>query len=353
MTDLAKKIPTIDRFQNRTRIVGITSVLLFALAALAPYIAPPELTSQWIKLFYLITLATMWNLMAGYAGMISVGQQAFIGLGAYGIFVFNDMGFDPYSSTFLAVIAVGAIAFPISFLAFRLRGGYFAIGTWIIAETVRQIIIRFDELGLGRGRSISQYVEDPIIRNIYNYWTALAVLALSLGATFYLLRSRQGVALQGIRDNEVAAKSLGIRVDGTKRIVYVVAAMGAAGAGGIICLQALGVASPSAIFSVNFSAFMIFMVLIGGIGTIEGPIIGALVYFVMDLYLSQLGLWYLAGLGVMAILITLYLPRGIWGELAHRFDISIFPVGHRVLFSGGEGDAHPLNFLKSKLINRK
>jgi branched-chain amino acid transport system permease protein len=98
---------------------------------------------------------------------------------------------------------------------------------------------------------------------------------------------------------------------------------------------------------------MIFMVLIGGIGTIEGPIIGALVYFVMDLYLSQLGLWYLAGLGVMAILITLYLPRGIWGELAHRFDISIFPVGHRVLFLGGVGDAHPFNFLKSKLINRK
>jgi len=321
----------VDRFKKQTFVVLFVSAALLAAMSFAPFIFSTSITSSWIKLFYLITLATTWNLMAGYAGMVSVGQQAYIGLGAYGVFVFNDFGFDPYSSAFFASVAVGLISIPISFIAFRLRGGYFAIGTWVIAEATRQIVIRFDSLGLGRGRSLSQYTEDAIYRNLYNYWTALAIMAIIFFITFYLLRSKVGVALQSIRDNEVAAKSMGINVDRTKRLVFVIASMGAAGSGAIICLQGIGVASPNAIFGINYAAFMIFMVIIGGIGTIEGPIVGALVYFVMDLYLSQLGLWYLVFLGVLAILVTLYLPRGIWGELSHKFGWKIFNVGHQVI----------------------
>lgn len=321
----------VDHYNRRAKIVGFAGAAIFIVAAMAPYIVPSDITSTWIKLFYLITLATMWNLLAGYAGMVSVGQQAYVGLGAYGIFVFNDMGLDPYSSVFVTSIAVGIIAIPISFVAFRLRGGYFAIGTWVIAETVRQIVIRFDSLGQGRGRSISHYVEDALYRNMFNYWTALAILGLTITMTFFLLRSRIGIALQSIRDNEVAAKSLGVKVSQTKRIVFIVAAMGASAAGSVVCLQSLGVASPNTIFGVNYSAFMIFMVLIGGIGTIEGPIIGAIVYFLMDYYFSQTGLWYLVALGVLAIIVMLFLPRGVWGQLAYRFNLSIFPVGHRVL----------------------
>jgi branched-chain amino acid transport system permease protein len=120
-------------------------------------------------------------------------------------------------------------------------------------------------------------------------------------------------------------------VSRTKRVVFIVAAIGASLAGSVICLQAIGVASPSQIFGVSYSAFMIFMVLIGGIGTIEGPIIGAVIYFIMDLYFSQLGLWYLVVLGVLAVVVTLFLPKGIWGELNERFNITLFPVGHRVV----------------------
>jgi branched-chain amino acid transport system permease protein len=345
MTQVSQLKNRVDGFNRRARLVGLVGAGIIALLAIAPYIVASDITSTWIKLFYLITLATTWNLLAGYAGMVSVGQQAYIGLGAYGIFVFNDIGFDPYSSVFITAIAVGVIALPISFVAFRLRGGYFAIGTWVIAETVRQIVIRFDSLGLGRGRSISTYVEDAIYRNLFNYWTALAILTITLAATFYLLRSRLGIALQSIRDNEVAARSLGIKVSQTKRIVFVVAAMGASAVGSIICLQSLGVASPNSIFGVNFSAFMIFMVLIGGIGTIEGPIIGAVIYFLMDFYFSQLGLWYLVVLGVIAIIVMLFLPRGIWGELAHKYNLSIFPVGRQVIF---EAAKQPKNINKSE-----
>jgi branched-chain amino acid transport system permease protein len=331
MSELVAGSVRVDRYRTKAIITGLVVGGVFVLLAIAPYIFDPSITGSWIKLFYLITLATMWNLLAGYAGMVSVGQQAYIGLGAYGLFVFNDLGLDPYSSALVASIAVGVIALPLSFIAFRLRGGYFAIGTWVIAEVIRQIVIRFDALGAGRGRSVSNYTGDPILRNLFTYWLALGVVAAALVVTFYLLRSRIGIALQSIRDNEVAARALGINVSRTKRIVFVIAAVGCSLAGSIICLQAIGVSSPSQIFSVSYSAFMIFMVLIGGIGTIEGPILGAVIYFFMDLYFSQLGLWYLVVLGVLAIVVTLFLPKGIWGALSERFTISLFPVGHRII----------------------
>lgn len=323
---------SVDRFKTRATLIGLVALGGFVMFAIAPILLGQNSTAALTKLFYLITLATMWNLLAGYAGMVSVGQQAYIGLGAYGVFVFNDLGLSPYLSALVASIAIGVIAFPISFVAFRLKGGYFAIGTWIIAEAIRLIVIRIEPLGAGRGRSISSYTADPIIRTNETYWLALGVVTVSLIVTFYLLRSRLGLGLQAIRDDDVAAQAMGVSVQRSKRIVFVVAAMGAGAAGGIICIQAIGVASPNQIFGVSYSAFMIFMVLIGGIGTIEGPIVGALIYFAMDYYFSQLGLWYLVAIGLVAIIVTLFFPKGIWGEISARFNFTLFPVGHRVIF---------------------
>lgn len=328
MNELA--LPHVERFRRKAAIGAGFATVLFGLLALAPFALDQSITTDWVKLFYLISLASMWNLLAGYAGMVSVGQQAFIGLGAYGVFVFNDMGYSAYLSGLIASLIVGVIAFPLSFLAFRLRGGYFAIGTWVIAETIRLIVIRFSSLGYGKGRNIANYTADPHLRNNYTYWMALAVLGFALAASFTLLRTRMGLALQSIRDNEVAATSVGVNVNRVKRIVYVLAATGTAGAGAVICVQGIGIASPGQIFGVSYSAFMIFMVLIGGLGTIEGPVIGALIYFMMDKYFSQQGLWYLVALGLMAIVVTLYFPKGIWGEINARWKISLFPVGYQV-----------------------
>ena len=321
---------SVDRFRAQAALVGLVSGFIFLLLAFAPILLDQNATASLTKLFYLITLATMWNLLAGYAGMVSVGQQAYIGLGAYGIFVFNDLGLTPYLSALVASAVIGLIALPISFLAFRLRGGYFAIGTWVIAEAIRLIVVRFESLGAGRGRSIANYTADPVQRTDETYWLALGVVALALIATFYLLRSRLGLGLQAIRDDEVAARAMGVSVQRSKRVVFVMAAVGAAAAGGIITIQAIGVAAPNQIFSVSYSAFMIFMVLIGGIGTIEGPVVGAILYFVLEYYFSQGGLWYLVVVGLLAVLVTVFLPRGIWGEIRARFDIDLFPVGHRV-----------------------
>ncbi|WEH19741.1 branched-chain amino acid ABC transporter permease [Streptomyces sp. VNUA24] len=323
-------LPPVHR-GGRATILGLTgtAVVLLTMAAL-PYVVESGVTAQLVKLCYLVALASMWNLLAGYAGMMSMGQQAFIGLGAYLLFLVNDHGVNVYAGTLVVSAVVALLAWPVSYLAFRLRGGYFAVGTWVIAEVVRLIVVRFDSLGAASGRTLSDVTADPVLRRAFTYWLALAVMAAAVLGTYAVLRSRLGLSLQAIRDDDTAAGSLGVNVTRGKRIIYVTAAAGCAAAGAVICVNSLGVASPTQIFGVQYSALMVFMVIIGGIGTIEGPVIGAIAYFLLDKYFAQSGVWYLIVVGAAAIVVSLYLPRGLWGTLAHRTGFAVFPVRHTV-----------------------
>jgi branched-chain amino acid transport system permease protein len=144
------------------------------------------------------------------------------------------------------------------------------------------------------------------------------------------LRSRIGLALTAIRDSEVASSSLGVNIERIKYSVYVVVAGMTAMVGTVIALQKIRV-SPDAAFSVNdWTAIVIFIVVIGGIGTIEGPIVGTIVYFLLREFLADLGSLYLMLLGTLAIVIMLVAPKGIWGYVAQRWNISLFPTGYRV-----------------------
>lgn len=316
---------------GRAGIACLLAVLaLVAVLGTLPYAVDPSVTSSLVDLLVLVALASMWNLLAGYAGMVSVGQQAFIGLGAYGLLVVNDRGINVWSGTAVVTVAVALLAWPVSYLAFRLRGGYFAIGTWVIAEVARLLVVRVESLGGGRGRALTATNPDPLLRKAYTYWLALAVMAVAVAAVYAVLRSRIGLDLQAVRDDEVGAASLGVRVTRAKRLVYVLSAGGCAAAGAVICVRGLGVASPTEIFGVQYSAFMIFMVVIGGLGTVEGPVLGAVVYYALQQWLSQTGVWYLVILGVLAIAITLYLPKGLWGTFHARTGWSVFPVAHVV-----------------------
>ena len=141
---------------------------------------------------------------------------------------------------------------------------------------------------------------------------------------FVLLRSRLGASLQAIRDDEEAAASVGVRVVAGKRILFVLAAAGCGGAGAMTLANTLFI-EPTSIFGVNWTAYMIFMVLVGGLGTFEGPIIGAIVLFLIQNHFGSSGVWYLVGLGVAAILFALLLPRGLWGTVRDRFEIQLLP----------------------------
>jgi branched-chain amino acid transport system permease protein len=310
--------------------MGLAAAVLVALLlAAAPYVVTSDVTHTLVDLFVFVAIATMWNLLAGFGGLVSVGQQAFLGLGAYAVIALSvHGGINAFLAVPLAAVIAGLLAVPLSFLAFRLHGGYFAIGTWVLAEVVKLVTAQIGPLGKGSGASlttVSGY--DPDIRVAYTYWLALAVATGSIAGVYLLLRTRTGLQLTAIRDDESAAEAAGVRVGRAKRLVYLIAGVGTGAAGAIICLNTLTV-QPESVYSVQWSAYMIFMVVVGGIGTIEGPLVGALLFFALQQALSAQGTVYLIILGVVGVVTVLLAPRGIWGSTIGRTSISIFPVGH-------------------------
>lgn len=284
-----------------------------------------------------LSLACLWNLLAGYAGLVSVGQQAYVGLGGYLLFSLSMFaGMSPLIALPLMAVLGMLVSVPVALLIFRLRGAYFAIGTWVIAEVFRLTAAQVSSLGGGSGTSLPIDIAKSIgsskaARDSLIFWCALALAVLIMGASVWLLRSRHGIALKAIRDNELAAASLGIGIWRTKFIVYVLSAGLTTAVGALIFLQKLRI-TPDAAFSVNdWTAFVIFIVVIGGIGTLEGPIIGTLVFFLLRETLADLGSIYLMILGVVAIVIMLYAPQGIWGFIRGRFSIELFPVTPRLI----------------------
>ncbi len=325
----------VRRGGRAARVGAVGAVVLVAVLASLPFLTSRGTQVELVTLFALVVLGTMWNLLAGYGGMVSIGQQAYVGVGGYGLVVLADrLGIDPFLSVPLAGLVCGLLAWPTSFLAFRLSGGYFAIGTWVIAEVVRLVVTQVDALGAGSGASLAAFGRlelAPVYRVAFVYWLGLGVAVLVVLGVYLLMRSRLGLALTAIRDDPTAAGSAGVRVTRAKRLVYVVAAAGCGLAGALVVANTLRV-QPGSIFSVDYAATMIFIVVIGGIGTIEGPLLGALLYFLLQNALSDLGNWYLVVVGAVAIAVTLLAPRGLWGLTRGRVDL--FPVGHRVAAGG-------------------
>jgi branched-chain amino acid transport system permease protein len=320
----------VTRWTRTSRLFAAGTVVLVVLLALIPYGFTENVTEKLTELFVLMILAGMWNVLAGYGGLVSVGQQAFIGIGAYATIVLAERGLNGYLAVILAGFVAGILSLPISLLVFRLRGGQFAIGMWVVAEVLRLLVINDSSVGGGTGRSLTALnVYDPATRQAYTYWIALGFLVVLLLAGFVMLRSPLGASLQALRDDERAAESLGVRVTRAKRLVFLLAAVGCGAAGAITIANTLRV-QPDSIFGIQWTAYMIFMVLLGGLGTFEGPLLGALVLFGIQQEFQDQGSWYLVGLGLVAIVVTLLMPRGIWGALVDRFGIRLLPVGYRV-----------------------
>jgi branched-chain amino acid transport system permease protein len=308
--------------------VGVIG-LVVALTA-APWIFPQAFVSILVNFFVLLIMATMWNLLAGYAGMVSIGQQAFVGLGGYGVLYFALKGVSPFLAVPMAAIVGAVIALPITFLLIRLRGGYFAIATWVVADTVMIIIGTVSLLGGGTGKLVPGFTSlSPTELNHYAYLETWFVALAVLVGTYLLLRSRTGLVLAAIRDNEVAARSVGIDVVRARRLIFVIAAAGCAAAGAVLTLSQTYV-QPTNEFSLQWAAEMLFVSMIGGLGTIEGPILGCIIFFGLQQTLAQQGAWYLVILGSVAIIVALWQPRGLWGAVRDKFGIELLPVGHWV-----------------------
>lgn len=319
--------------------VGVALIALaLVVLAVAPYWSDRQMLRLLAEIYAFVALASLWNLLAGYAGLVSVGQQAFVGLGGYVLFALAILlGVHPIAAILIAGPIGALIAIPVAALIFRLRGAYFAIGTWVVAEVFRLLASQVSVLGGGSGISLPAAVVVAMapsrqMREFEIYWLALTLTVIVLGAIVILLRSRHGLALTAIRDNELAAQSNGIDVWRIKFIVYVLTAFGTAMIGALIFLQKLRI-SPDTAFSVNdWTAFVIFITVIGGIGRIEGPIVGTIVFFLLRQALADLGSLYLLMMGAVAIVVMLWAPKGLWGMIAERLGWQALPLQRHLVF---------------------
>jgi branched-chain amino acid transport system permease protein len=313
---------------TRTSVLMLViATVLVACAASLPFWGESSWMREFVQIACYFIFAMMWNLMAGYGGMVSIGQQAYFGLGGYAmLYLGNFLGVNPFVGIVLGALVAGLISIPVSWVAFRLQGGYFAIGTWVIAEVMRLSIANVSAVGGGSGTTLTALRGiEKATRESVTYWMALACVVASISFVYLFLRSKQGLALLAIRDNELAARSQGIAVGHMKLAVYTVAAFGAGLAGALYFVGNLRI-SPDAAFSVNWSAFAIFMVVVGGIGRIEGPIVGALIFWVLNKFFSDHGTWYLLGLGLLAIIVTIFFKQGLWGYAQLKWGWQLFPV---------------------------
>jgi branched-chain amino acid transport system permease protein len=313
-------------------LLGLCVLVLFS----APWWADRASLRLVVEFAYYLALAQMWNLLAGYAGMVSVGQQAFVGLGGYMLFMLaTRFGIPPLFAVLLSGVLVALLAIPTALIVFRLRGAYFAIGTWVVAEVFRLGLAQMSSLGGGSGQSlpaaiVRQIGNDRDGRETLIYFTALAIAIAAVAVVFFLLRSRQGLALASIRDSEPASGSLGVDTFRTKLMVYVLAAGWTGVVGALIFLQKLRI-SPDAAFNLqDWTAVVIFIVIIGGIGTLEGPLIGTLIYFVLRGCVAQYGAVYMIILGVVAVVMMLKAPQGVWGLISERLGWQVFPMQRRL-----------------------
>jgi branched-chain amino acid transport system permease protein len=333
---------TVERGTRASRLGAVVAVLLVATLLALPWMRDAGLMRVIVEFTALLVLAQMWNLLAGYAGLVSIGQQAYVGLGGYALMVLaDDLGVNPFLAVPLAGLVAAAFALPTAALVFRFSGGYFAVGTWAVAEVYRLLIANTGALGRGTGRTLKAVF--PLAREtreLGTYALALALGGAAIAAIHVYLRSRLGLGLMAVRDSEPASQSLGVDVFRTKLAVYLVAAFGTGTTGALIYLNLLRI-SPDAAFSINWTAYTIFIVVIGGLGTIEGPIVGTLVFFLLRELLADYGSWYMILLGTLAVVTMMRFPRGLWGLVAERWDVRFFPVQRRVRGAPGTPEPGP------------
>lgn len=315
---------------------GTTGSAAAGLAVLAavPYFAGGPAEQPLIVAFTLIAMASLWNLLAGFTGLTSFGQHAYIGVGAYGLYLVASHGLNPFAGIVPAALIAGLVSLPVSALLLRLSGGYFAVASLVVAAVFQIAVTLAPSVGGTTGVSLPGLAGySPVLREALIYWSAMIVAVVCVTGVFLLVRAGFGLDARAVSGDPVAASSLGVRVGRIRLLAYVAAALGTGAVGALIALQTLFI-EPTSVFSIQYSVDMLFMVLVGGMGTIEGPVIGALILFALQQWLSQYGAWYLVLVGGIAVLATLTVPRGLWGFVSDRWGWSLFPVGYRVRDDG-------------------
>jgi branched-chain amino acid transport system permease protein len=293
-----------------------------ALAAAA--LAPQALDAGPLRLLAEVLLAIgmvqMWNLLAGYTGLLSLGHQLFVATGAYVLFeATRRLGMPPLAVLPLAALGGALLAAVLAPLLFRLREAYFAVGLWVFAEIGWLLASKSPALGGPGGQALDLSAVTDLERFGADAFRAAVAIGVGLPLLLSaLLGSRLGLALLTVRDNELAARSIGVDVWRVRFVAFTISGAGCALAGAAHYMGAMFVA-PDAAFDINWVVMMLFATLIGGIGTQAGPVLGVLLWFgLRELTTSVLG-WsggsYLIAMGLVAMAVSLWAPGGLWPRL--------------------------------------
>jgi len=317
----------------------IRALLAIGLVVLAtgPWLFPTTSLRLFTEFYCVLVLAVMWNILAGYAGIVTVGQHAFVGVGAYAFFGFTMLGAgSPYLALFVAASCGLLISIPTLAIVFRLRTAYLAIGTWVVAEILLLVAGKIPGFGYGAGASLTADVIKSFGASAserYQVFYSLSFLmaVIAFGSSWVFLGSARGLALKAMRDNEEAAEAVGVNTNWAKILCYVLVTPFLSLTGALLALQK-GRISPAGSFSLtDFTVYIIFIVLIGGIGSIEGPLIGTILFFVLREYLASFGSSYLIILGLASVAVIVLEPNGIWGLIRrHLLARDVFPITHKM-----------------------
>jgi branched-chain amino acid transport system permease protein len=312
------------------RLTTLAAVAVLVVLALFPVVGIPLNWLNYLFLFFIyLALANMWNLLAGYTGLICLCPHAFVGLAGYTLAIGSWVGV-PFQAGLIAGAAVAALfALLISFPVFRMRGIYFAIGTLILPEALKAWFnywrpVGNEYQGMGAGYSVTG-VEGVTLGD--TYWLGLAIVAASVILVHIILRARLGLGLTAIRDNENTAASAGVNVFRLKLYSFLIAAfiMGIAGAAYYIYSPRI---NPVGGFNISWLLLPLMATVIGGEGLEEGPIIGAAIVTFLRFLLADYGAWSLLIQGIILIVVVAVMPQGIAGLLrqvgAYRFPARLF-----------------------------
>ena len=281
--------------------------------------------SEYLVFFFLLfclylALAQMWNLLAGYSGLISLGQQAFVGMGGYTMAVLtNYYGIHIWASVILGGLFSTVLALFMSLFIFRMKGVYFAIGTWVFAETLMIWFSNWKYVKYGTGLFIKPTA--PLTMNEI-YYAAFIVGVGSVVLVYVILRSKLGLGLMAMRDNDDIAEAMGVKVFRSKLYCFLISAFVTGTTAGIIYVFQVFI-QPYNAFSIDWTVKLVFIVIIGGIGTIEGPIAGALLFVLLSQGLAEYFSVSMLILGAVAIGVILIAPKGIMGTLQGKLGFEI------------------------------
>jgi branched-chain amino acid transport system permease protein len=306
---------------NHIRII-IAAILALGLVGI-PLLASGYVVNVVLLIFLHAALASMWNLLAGYSGMVSLGQQMFVGLGGYTMAVLSLYYGIPIT---LAVLSGGVLsvilALIISIPVFRMKGVYFAIGTWVIAEALAICFSNWGYVRYGMGLFVQSAYR---LSMSWVYYAAMAMCGGSVLLVYFLLRSKLGLALMTIRDDDLASEAMGVNIFGCKLTCFLISAFFTGTTAGILYLNAIFI-QPFEAFGIGWTVKLLFIVIIGGIGTVEGPLVGAIIFVLLQQFLSEYVGYNLIILGTVTIGVIFLAPQGVVGALQKRFGISLLPI---------------------------